>query len=127
MWFISHRGNVAGKNPDLENEPSYLIQATHVSTYVELDVWLIGNQFYTGHDFPQYPVDLEFLKNPKFICHAKNLEALICLIANRLHCFWHENDSYVLTSYGAVWKYPEMYWGGKVACICADKKPDWIK
>jgi len=127
MWFISHRGNVAGKNEALENSPEYLIQSTQVSTYVELDYWLIGKGLYTGHDFPQYPIDLQFLKNPKFICHAKNLLALQFGTMNKLHCFWHEADFCTITSYGIIWKYPEVYWNGKIAGICADTKPEWIK
>ena len=32
---------------------------------VEIDVWFKNDQFYLGHDEPQYIVNMEFLNNSK--------------------------------------------------------------
>ena len=26
---------------------------------------------------------------------------------NNIHCFWHQNDDYTLTSQGLIWTYPK--------------------
>ena len=76
MKLISHRGNIAGKQPGLENMPEYIKDTIEKGYDVEIDVWW-KNGFWLGHDESNVPnVDLEFLKNQKLWCHAKNIEAL---------------------------------------------------
>lgn len=105
MKLISHRGNINGPNPGLENSPDYILE-TSKRFDVELDVWLTDT-FYLGHDRPTYPIDYDFLANPKFWCHAKNLPALVAMLKNPLiHCFWHQEDDVVLTSKQYIWTYP---------------------
>ena len=77
MILISHRGNINGKNSDRENSIEYIEEALDMGYNVEIDVWVIDNKFYLGHDNPLYEVDFLFLINNKLWCHAKNLEALL--------------------------------------------------
>jgi hypothetical protein len=37
-----------------------------------------------------------------------------------IHCFWHQDDDVALTSRGFVWKYPEVYFQGKLWGVCSD-------
>jgi hypothetical protein len=105
MILISHRGNLNSKNKELENSPDYIIKA--LDKYeVEIDVWFIDNNFFLGHDEPTYLTNINFLKNKKLWCHAKNLEALKDLLKLNIHCFWHEEDTVTLTSKNFIWTYP---------------------
>ena len=116
---ISHRGNTNGRELSRENHPGKLAEVSN-SNYVELDVWFENDQYWLGHDKPEYRTTLDFLKNDKFFCHAKNIPALIGMWTNGVHCFWHENDHITFTSKGYAWKYPEVYLDGKLWGICSD-------
>ena len=72
MIYISHRGNLEGKNPERENHPIYIIEALSQGYDVEIDVWYVDRSFFLGHDAPQYKVDTKFLQNANLWCHAKN-------------------------------------------------------
>ena len=61
MIFISHRGNLSGPNPKLENSINYINEALKKFD-VEIDLWFHQRKFYLGHDMPQYEVDINFLK-----------------------------------------------------------------
>lgn len=107
MNIISHRGNLDRANPSTENS----IPAINIALYhgfdIEIDVWYKTNNWYLGHDKPQYIIDESFLQNKKLWCHAKNLDALNLMIKNKkIHCFWHQNDDFTLTSKGYIWTYP---------------------
>lgn len=106
--YIAHRGNTKGPNPSLENSPAYIQKALDEGFHVEIDVWVKDGKVYLGHDEPEYEVDLNYLKNPKFFCHAKNFEALELMYLNSedIHFFSHDKDSHVLTSKGYIWIYP---------------------
>lgn len=106
MILISHRGNIGGPNDVRENSPYYIMEAQSMGYDVEIDVWYKENQFWLGHDFPQYKTDYKFLMNEKFWCHAKNLEALLEMKKYAIHYFWHENDTVTLTSKNYIWAYP---------------------
>lgn len=107
MIIISHRGNISGPDKENENKPDQILKVLQLGYYVEIDIWLIGNKLYLGHDSPQYDTDLLFLKSSeKIICHAKNIEALEYLIENNIHCFSHNIDDVVLTSRNWLWVYP---------------------
>jgi hypothetical protein len=106
LILISHRGNLEGKNIDLENRPQYILQAIKAGYDVEIDVWFKNDSFFLGHDEPQYQIDDSFLMNNKLWCHAKNLEALRRMLQLGCHCFWHQNDDYTITSRGEIWVYP---------------------
>ena len=106
MILISHRGNIDGKKPLLENSPPYIEKALKKGFDVEIDVWYHSNQWFLGHDEPQHLVKSDFLTNDKLWCHAKNLQALEQLVKLGAHCFWHQEDDYTLTSRGVIWAYP---------------------
>ena len=106
MILISHRGNLDGKNEKLENHPNYIQVAKKKGFDVEIDVWFQNNNFYLGHDKPQYKIDQNFLEDEKFWCHAKSPEALYELSKINCHYFWHDTDDYTITNKGYIWIYP---------------------
>mgnify|MGYP003634570285 CR=1 FL=1 len=121
MIKVAHRGNIHGRQEHLENQPYYVLSAIADEYYCEVDVWKTPLGFFLGHDKPQYPVTIKFLKNEKLICHAKNINALHSMLKDsEIHCFWHEKDYCTITSKGWVWKYPEVYFQGKLLGICSD-------
>ena len=105
MFFISHRGNINGKDINKENKPLYINQALKKGYHVEVDVWL-KNGLYLGHDKPQYKINKKFLLNKKLWCHAKNLEALVYLKKIKAIFYWHQKDDFTMTSNGYIWTYP---------------------
>ena len=109
MFLISHRGNINGKNVQKENSPDYILKALSFGYDVEIDVWYVNNKFFLGHDTPQYEISIEFLKNDKLWCHAKNLASLEKMLYNNITCFWHQTDDYTLTSKGYIWTYPKWH------------------
>ena len=66
MKLIAHRGNTSGPNIDKENDPEYLIQAVDKGFDCEVDVWVIEDKIWLGHDKPTYEVDANFISNPHF-------------------------------------------------------------
>lgn len=108
MIFISHRGNLRGSNPEMENNPIYVTEALDQGYDVEVDVWFRNGEFWLGHDKPQYLVDYKFLTNDKLWCHAKNVDALIEMKKYVIHYFWHEHDNVTLTSKNYIWAYPRL-------------------
>ena len=107
MLLISHRGNTSSINTDKENSPDYIIGAIALGFYVEVDLFVIDNLFYLGHDKPTYLIDSNFLNNDKLFVHCKNKEALLFMSKASYNCeyFWHQNDNYTLTSKGNIWTY----------------------
>jgi hypothetical protein len=108
MYLISHRGNIDGSNPELENSPNYIKKALDLGYDVEVDVWFKHGVFYLGHDEPQYEVNYDFLTNTKLWCHAKNIDSLLEMRKYPIHYFWHENDTLTLTSNNYIWSYPSI-------------------
>ena len=105
MKLISHRGNFEGKEHSNENHPYYIKRAIEHGFEVEIDVWF-EKGWWLGHESPKYPIDLEYLSNPHFWIHCKNVEALAYLQHTKYNYFWHNVDSYTLTSHGWIWAYP---------------------
>jgi hypothetical protein len=60
----------------------------------EVDIWVINNEIWRGHDGPTFKTDLEFCKRKGLWCHAKNVEALQMLLENKIRCFWHQEVYY---------------------------------
>ena len=125
MKFISHRGNLTEIIPERENSPDYIMEAIAADFDVEVDVWYIDGKILLGHDAPTYEVDLSFIQNARFWCHAKNAEALEFMLANDVHCFWHEGDQRVLTSKGFVWTYPHKQLINNSVVVILDKEIDY--
>jgi hypothetical protein len=108
MILISHRGNIDGKKPHLENQPHYIDEAIDLGYDVEIDLWFIDGRVYLGHDEPQYEVDDSWLgeRTDKLWVHCKNVESLNWIRSTILHYFWHEEDTLTLTSENYMWVYP---------------------
>lgn len=123
MIVIAHRGCYLG--PDKrENSPDLVYEALSRGFHVEIDVWLADGSPFLGHDGPVYPVDLSFLQNSRFWCHAKNPEALRYLLKHGVRCFWHETDRHTLVSDGTVWCYPGSKVDGNSICVLPEHHPD---
>lgn len=109
MKLISHRGNLTGKETELENSPKFIDSAIEQGYDVEVDVRTDNNgHLYLGHDTPDHRIDVGYLldrKNMLWI-HCKDRQALDICLQYKLNCFWHTNDDYTLTSNGTVWAYP---------------------
>jgi hypothetical protein len=106
--YISHRGNLDGRNPEKENHQDYIDYALNSNYMAEIDLWSKNEKLFLGHDFPQYEVDLSWLKTRKdyLWIHCKNTEAFDKMLRENLHCFFHNIDDYTITSLGYVWAYP---------------------
>lgn len=109
MLLISHRGNIDGKNSNLENSPEYILKAIQAGYDVEVDLWVDGAKLALGHDEPQFNINLDWLiefKDRLWI-HCKNLEAVsflnTCNHSEELNYFWHEDDKVTLTSQNYIW------------------------
>jgi hypothetical protein len=123
MLIISHRGNIEGPDAGLDNNPKHIKQLLDIGMHVEVDVWLIVDDLYLGHDAPTYKITLDYLKHSNLWCHAKNLEALVQLLENKVHCFWHENDDFTLTSNNIIWTYPGKLTTNK--SVIVDTSDNW--
>jgi hypothetical protein len=108
MKIISHRGNLNGPDQFLENNPFHIQDLIKKNLDVEIDVWYLSEGYFLGHDEPIYKIDESLLESDKLWCHAKNLAALYKMLKNsKIHCFWHEEDDFTITSKGYIWTYPE--------------------
>jgi len=70
----------------------------------EIDIWRIDGRIWLGHDGPEHETSLDFLTQhgSKLWVHCKNLDALIAL-KDQFNCFFHDKDTYTLTSKGFIW------------------------
>lgn len=118
MKIISHRGNLEGPNPNLENNPDHIksILDKYPLLSVEIDVWLEYNMLFLGHDRPEHKISLSWLMTlPKdrTYYHLKSLRTVEYFNSTGLdknnNCFFHNDDKVVYTSFGDLWCYPETY------------------
>lgn len=121
MRLISHRGNITGPNPKLENTIEYINQGLDQGYDVEVDIHYIKGKLYLGHDNTQEEVQLTYLANPKLWCHAKNVEALYEMNKFGIHCFWHQEDDYTLTSRGFIWTFPKKLLYYNSICVLPEQ------
>jgi hypothetical protein len=128
MILISHRGNISGPNPKLENTISYIEQAITQGFDVEIDVckW-DGEYFYLGHDEPGEAVPPSWFYFKPIWAHAKDHTSLTELIKRGIHCFWHNTDRYTLTSQGYIWAYPGEPGGENCISVHPEQQKDWKK
>lgn len=143
MIKISHRGNINGPLVDKENRPSYIDAAIQLGYDVEIDLRYINNEFWLGHDKPDYKVDLNWLELRKdklwIHCKDKDSASVLTKLTNKFKFFCHTQDDYVLTSTNHLWVHDllntidetsiiplmtlddvENYLGGKPFAICSD-------
>lgn len=107
MRLISHRGNITSKIPYKENTQQYINDALVAGFDVEIDVWKISDKWYLGHDSATNEIYIDFLKSDNLLCHAKNKDAFEEMLqCKSIHCFWHQEDTYTLTSRGIPIIYP---------------------
>jgi hypothetical protein len=108
MILISHRGNLFGKIEERENHPEYIDLALKSNYEVELDIWEKNRILYLGHDYPMYPIQLDWLleRKNKIWVHCKNISAIEYIYSTDLNYFWHDTDTMTLTSKGYIWAYP---------------------
>jgi hypothetical protein len=100
-FYISHRGNINGKNLNSENNPDYVDTTIQLSYHVEIDVWKIKNKLYLGHDEPQYNILLNWLieRSNRLWIHCKNEDSLFYLYDfKELNVFYHTNDEFTFSS-----------------------------
>jgi hypothetical protein len=106
MKFISHRGNLKGRKPDLENRPSYIDSAIQLGYEVEIDVRYEKGLFQLGHDTSDYTVDFNWLeKRIDYLwLHCKDI-ASAQILSDKKHIkhFCHVEDPYVIMSTGHIW------------------------
>ena len=119
MRLISHRGNLDGPQ-ECDNVISTLEEVSK-EMLVEVDVWYMQHGWYLGHDGPERAVSFDFIANPNFILHAKNLQALCKLTGTNLHYFWHQEDDYTITSKGYIWTYPGKKLLTRSICVLPEK------
>lgn len=127
MFFISHRGNLSGKERKFENDPNYINHALDSGFDVEIDIRYFKSKLYLGHDEPQFKTDIEYLSNNKLWCHAKDIQSAEILSKNTVHFFYHESDAITLTSRGYFWTYPGQTLNKKSICVMPEiikKKQD---
>lgn len=119
MRFISHRGNLDGKNPSRENAPDYVEEALKKGFDVEVDLRFHLGKMYLGHDLPQYEISDDWISrhSSNLWVHCKDSDSLGHCINNGYHCFFHNIDAYTITSRGFVWAYPGMSISSRL-CIC---------
>lgn len=110
MKLISHRANIFGPNPLLENHPDQIDKCIKLGYDVEVDMRMINSIFYLGHDSPDYCVSMEWINDREnnLWIHCKDLNTLGEFSMNQynLNYFWHQEDDYTLTSKGFIWTYP---------------------
>ena len=122
--IISHRGNVNGSNKKRENRISSIVECLNLGFDVEIDVFLINQKLYLGHDEPQEEILPNFLDEHKknLWIHCKNFDSLNFMTNTNLNYFWHENDKFTLTSYKFVWTYPNNIVSNNSVIVCSSIK-----
>ena len=107
MKIISHRGNIRGPVPGQENRPSYIDCAILGGTQVEVDIRFINDEFWLGHDTPDYLISPKWIEKriDSLWFHCKNIEAAQHLngIHSNVKYFCHTSESYVSTNTGLIW------------------------
>ena len=109
MILISHRGNINGRQPNLENLPEYIDSALELGYDVEIDIWADKeNNLSLGHDYAQYPVEINWLLDRKehLWIHCKNFLSLARLINTNLRIFYHQDENHtIIGNTKAIWSH----------------------
>lgn len=105
MKLISHRGNVSGPNKDLENKTDYINNAIDQGFDVEIDLRINNGCLFLGHDYPQYEIDFNWLKErkDKLWIHCKDFKSLSLLSSTDFTFFFHLKEDYTIISNGLIW------------------------
>ena len=78
MKIISHRGYLNGANNNLENHPEHIDKCIELGFDVEIDLRLISETLYLGHDFENHKITIEWLllRKKSLWIHCKNFDSL---------------------------------------------------
>lgn len=126
MKIIAHRANINGPSSKDENTLSNVEKCIELGYDVEIDIRLINGKLFLGHDKGTQMIDekeLNRIKENSWI-HCKNIEAITFFsnTSNKYNFFWHENDSYTLTSKGYIWAYPGQKLSNSCICVMPEVK-----
>lgn len=125
MKIIAHRAKFKYWELVTENNPYQAAWLVDMGLDIELDIWMVENELWLGHDLPQYKINENFILHvSKFAWfHCKNFEALDFFSNNfsNLNYFWHENDDYTITSNGFIWTNVGKYVGPKSILVFPEK------
>ena len=123
MHLIAHRGLMEGPDKDKENDPYQISYALSKGFDAEIDLWVVNNILYLGHDEPKHQIEYKFLqtKQHHLWVHAKNFEALNFLTEFGDNFFWHETDKFVITNTGHIWTYPGNKLGINSVCVMPEE------
>lgn len=107
MKFISHRGNLNGKDLNRENKIFAIEECLNLGIDVEIDIRYLNNKFYLGHDDTECEVSLTWLLTPGLWVHSKTIETFSKLLNYvDINTFFHQTDDCTLTTFGWIWVYP---------------------
>lgn len=125
MINIAHRGLFKGPNKKKENSLSQIESAIKNGYEVEIDLRLIEDRLYLGHDEIQEVVETKWLndyKNKLWI-HCKNIYAVDFLFDLNLdfNYFFHNNDDLTITSKKNLWVYPKKPYTKNSIIVCKSK------
>jgi hypothetical protein len=130
MKLISHRGNINGPNPQMENNPSYVTDTIDKGYDVEIDLHYDGG-WWLGHDDPRFQIDMKWIyqRSENLWIHCKNIESLNVLAQHHresLNFFWHQNDDFTLTSRCFMWTYPNKPLRPRSVCVLPEQGYDVV-
>ena len=124
MLLISHRGNVNGRIPSLENTVPYLKEAVDQGFMVEVDVIEYQGSLYLGHEIEECSKrltleDVDSIGHKNIIFHAKNVRAASSLTNWKeiLHFFGHSNDDFVASSQGLIIAHSRLGYAHNTVCM----------
>jgi hypothetical protein len=107
MKIISHRANISGIDIERENNPYYIDQCITMGFDVEIDLRIVNNKLYLGHDYAKYEINADWLDKRKhfLLVHIKEIEALYYVLEEKLDLvyFCHTNDDFTPISNGSIW------------------------
>ena len=110
MLYISHRGNILGKNELLENTIPYIDNALKENYDCEIDLWYKDDNLFLGHNNPENKINIEWLyeRKDKLWLHCKDVSSILYFteLNHGFNFFYHENDTLTLTSKGFLWVFP---------------------
>jgi hypothetical protein len=110
MKLISHRGNLSGPNKNLENKQNQIEKIISLGFDCEIDVRTQDEELFLGHDSPDFQISFDWLTSlsDNLWIHCKDLKTLSFLsnTNSNLNYFWHDKDSYTITSKGNIWVFP---------------------
>lgn len=125
MKYIAHRGLFNGPDVNLENRPEQIKVALAKRYDCEIDVWKIKDEWFLGHDRPDYKVNEWFLHQQGLWLHCKNLDALYGLTNTHLNYFWHQEDDFTLTSRQYIWTYPGKHLTKNSIAVQPEARDEW--